>query len=73
MRVACGSSADLMLQFPFERGDDGTKCYQKMKQRQRAYLGSMERKRDSTRRRDDVGQRRGGHRRGKREEAIGLT
>jgi hypothetical protein len=30
-RVAGGGGADSMLQFWFERGDDGTKYYQKMK------------------------------------------
>jgi hypothetical protein len=49
-----------MLQFRVERGGDGTKHYRKMKRRQQARLGSMERKRDTTWRRDDIGRRRCG-------------
>jgi hypothetical protein len=47
-RVAGGSGADSMLQFQLERGDDTTKCCRKMKQRQRACLGCMEKKCDTT-------------------------
>jgi hypothetical protein len=36
-----------MLQFRLERGGDGIKHYRKMKRRQQARLGSMERKRDT--------------------------
>jgi hypothetical protein len=42
------------------------KCYREMKQRQRAHLGSMERKCDTTQRCGDVGRRRGGTGKGKR-------
>jgi hypothetical protein len=61
-----GGGTDSMLRFQLERGGDGSKRYQKMKRRQRARLGSMGRKRDTTRWRDDVGQRRGGVGEGKR-------
>jgi hypothetical protein len=54
-----------MLPFRFERGGDGTKRCQKMKQRQRVHLGSMGRKRDTTWWRDDIGGRRGGTGEGK--------
>jgi hypothetical protein len=59
-RVACGGGTNLMLQLRLERGDDKIKHYRKMNWRQRAHLGSMGRKRDMVRRRDDVGRRRGG-------------
>jgi hypothetical protein len=36
-----GSGEDSMLWFQFEKGGDGTNHCQKMKQRQRAHLGSM--------------------------------
>jgi hypothetical protein len=49
-----------MFQFWLERGDDETKHCKKIKQRQRARLGSIRRKRGKERRRDDVGWRRGG-------------
>jgi hypothetical protein len=49
-----------MLQFRLEGGGDGTEHCRKMKRRHRTYLGSMGRKRDTVRRRDDIGQRRGG-------------
>jgi hypothetical protein len=48
VRVADGGGADLMLQFQLERGGDGTKWCRKMKRRQRAHLGSMGRKRNTT-------------------------
>jgi hypothetical protein len=54
-----------MLQFRLAGGGDRTKHCWKMKRRQRARFGSMERKRDTTRRCDDVGQRRGGTGEGK--------
>jgi hypothetical protein len=57
--VVGGGGADLMLWFRLNRGGNETKCCQKMKQRQRARLGSMEKKRDN------VGQRRGGTGEGK--------
>jgi hypothetical protein len=57
--VAGGGDTDSLLLFWLERGDDGTKCYQKMKQMQRARLSSMGRKRNTTRWNDGVGQRRG--------------
>jgi hypothetical protein len=47
--VRCGG-ADLMLRFQLERGGDGTKRCRKMKQRQRARIGSMRMKRDMTHR-----------------------
>jgi hypothetical protein len=37
-----------------------TKCCRRMKWRQQARLSSMERKCDTARRHDDIGQRRGG-------------
>jgi hypothetical protein len=46
--VIDGGDADSMFQFQLERGGDMTKCYRKMKQRQRAHLNSMGRKRDTT-------------------------
>jgi hypothetical protein len=48
-----------MLQFRLQKGGDGTKYYQKIKRMQRAYLSSIEKKCDTTRRRDGVDQRRG--------------
>jgi hypothetical protein len=45
---------DLMLQIQLERGVDGMKCCQNMKRRQQARIGYMGKKRDMTRRRDDV-------------------
>jgi hypothetical protein len=50
-------------------GDDGTKRCRKMKRRQRACLGSMERKRDTARWRDTSIEERW-HRGGKREETT---
>jgi hypothetical protein len=44
--VVGGGGADLMLWFQLNRGGNETKRCQKMKQRQRARLGSMEKKRD---------------------------
>jgi hypothetical protein len=46
--VADGGDADSMHLFRLERRGDGTKRFQKMKQRQRAQLGSMGRKCDTT-------------------------
>jgi hypothetical protein len=43
-RIAYDGGADSLLQFQFKRGDNGTKCYRKIKRRQRARLGSMARK-----------------------------
>jgi hypothetical protein len=63
--VAGDSGADSMFRFRLERGGDGMKHCWKMKRRQQALLGSMGRKRDTTRRHDDVGQRRCGNREGK--------
>jgi hypothetical protein len=63
--VADGGDADSMLQFQLERGGHGMKHYRKMQRRQRAYLGSMERKHDMTRRNVDVSRRRGIIREGK--------
>jgi hypothetical protein len=57
-RVVSVGGADSMLQFQLKSGRDGTKHCQKMKLRQRAHFGSMERKRDMVRRCGDVGQRR---------------
>jgi hypothetical protein len=53
-RVGCGGGADSMLQFRLKRGGNGTKCCQKMKQRQWAHLGSMGRKRDTLQQRGDI-------------------
>jgi hypothetical protein len=46
--VACDGGADSVIQFYPERGDDETKHYRKMKQRQRDHLVSMESKHDTT-------------------------
>jgi hypothetical protein len=54
-----------MLQFRLDRRGNGTKRCRKMNRRQRARLGSMGRKRDMVRRRDDVNWRRGGTEEGK--------
>jgi hypothetical protein len=63
-----------MRQFRLERGDDKIKHYRKMKQRQRARLRFMGRKRDMAQRRGDVSQRRGGTREGREEMTlVGLT
>jgi hypothetical protein len=56
--VANSGGADSMLWFQLERGGDEMKCYQKMKQRQRARLSSMGRKHDTARWHGDVGRRR---------------
>jgi hypothetical protein len=64
-RVACDGGANSMLQFRLERRGDGEKYYRKMKRRQQSHLVSMERKRDTVRRRDDVGRSRGGTEEGK--------
>jgi hypothetical protein len=45
--VVGDGGADLMLRFRLEMEDDGTKHCWKMKQRQRAHLGSIERKCDT--------------------------
>jgi hypothetical protein len=58
-KAAYGGGVYSMFQFQLERGADGTKRCRKMKQRQRARLGSMERKRDPAWWCDDVGRRRG--------------
>jgi hypothetical protein len=54
---------------------NGMNHYRKMKQRQRAHLGSMGRKRDTMWQRDNIGQWRGDTGEEKREEtmSIGLT
>jgi hypothetical protein len=54
-----------MLRFQLESRGDEMKHYQKIKERQRAYLGSMERKRDTARWCGDIGQRRDNTREGK--------
>jgi hypothetical protein len=64
--VAGSGGADSMLRFQLERGGDVMKRYRKMKQRQGARLGFMGRKCDTAQRSDDVGQRRGGTKEGKR-------
>jgi hypothetical protein len=58
-RMASGGGANSMLRFRLEREGDVMKHYQKMKRRQRACLGSMERKHDTTWRHGNVGRRRG--------------
>jgi hypothetical protein len=65
-QVAGGGGADSILRFRLERGGDGMKRCQKMKQRERARLSSMGRKRDTARRRGDVDQMIGDTREGKR-------
>jgi hypothetical protein len=57
-RVADGDGVNSMLQFHPEREDDGTNHYRKMKRRQWARLGSMERKRDTAPQHGDIGRRR---------------
>jgi hypothetical protein len=47
------------------RRDNGTKCCRKMKRRQRTHLTSMEMKRDTARRRNDVDRMRVATREGK--------
>jgi hypothetical protein len=64
-RVADGSAVNSLLWFWLKRRGDRIKHCQNMKQRQRARLGSMGRKRDTVRRRDDVDRRRGGTEEGK--------
>jgi hypothetical protein len=73
--VADDGGTNSMLQFRLERGGDRTKHYRKMKRRQRAHLGSIGRKRDRTRQRGDVDQRRGGTVEGKMKKTtlVGLT
>jgi hypothetical protein len=56
---------NLILQFRLKRGGDETKHCQKMKQRQRARLGSIGRKCDMVQQRDDIDQRRSGTEEGK--------
>jgi hypothetical protein len=63
--VADGSGADSMLQFQLKRGGDGIKHCQKMKRRQRAHLGYMGRKCDTTRQCGDIDRRRCGTGEGK--------
>jgi hypothetical protein len=58
--VVSGGGVDSMLWFHLERGGDRTKHYRKMKWKQQARLGSMERKCDMVRRCGDIGRRRGG-------------
>jgi hypothetical protein len=58
--VAGGGGDDSMLQFRLEgRGDGMNHCW-KVKKRQQARLGSMERECDMARRCDNVNRRRGG-------------
>jgi hypothetical protein len=57
--VTCGGGVNLIIQFWLERRDDVPKHFRKMKRRQRTHLDSLGRKRDTTRRSDDVGRRRG--------------
>jgi hypothetical protein len=64
-RVAYDSGADSMFQFQCGRGDDGTKRRWKIKRRQQGRLGSMERKCDTARQRDNVGRRISGIEEGK--------
>jgi hypothetical protein len=66
--VAYGGDADLILQFQLEMGDNVMKHCRKIKQRHRAHLDSIERKRDTARRCDDVGRRRGSIGEGKKGE-----
>jgi hypothetical protein len=59
-RVTDGDGVDSILWFQLEKGDDGMKCCQKMKRRQRGHLGSMGMKHDVVQQRGDDGRRRGG-------------
>jgi hypothetical protein len=74
-RVAYGGGANLILQFQIERGGDETKRCQNMNRRQRVYFGSMGRKRDTVRWRNDIGQRRGDIEEGKgrRQRQLGSS
>jgi hypothetical protein len=63
--VIDGGGVYSILQFQIEKGCDGTKRCQKMKWMQRARLGSMGRKCDTTWRRGDIDRRRGGTEEGK--------
>jgi hypothetical protein len=65
-RIAYGGGADSMLHFWLERESDETKHCQKMKWRQRARLGLMWRKWDTSWQCDYIGQRRGDTGKGKR-------
>jgi hypothetical protein len=47
--VVGSDGADSMFRFWLERGGDGMKCCRKKKRMQRARLGSMGRKRDTSR------------------------
>jgi hypothetical protein len=73
--VAYGGDADLILLFQLEMGDNVMKHCRKMKQGHRAHLDSIERKRDTARRCDDVGWRRGSIGEEKKEKmtSVGLT
>jgi hypothetical protein len=63
--VCEGCPTAVVLWFRLKRGDDGTKYCQKMKRMQRAHLGSIRRKRDTTRQCDDVDRMRDDIRKGK--------
>jgi hypothetical protein len=55
--VTDDDSTNSMLQFQLERESDGMKHYQKVKQKQRARLGSIKRKHDTTQRRGNINRR----------------
>jgi hypothetical protein len=63
--VAYGGGTDSILQFQLERGGNGTKHCRKIKRRQQACLDSMERKRDTVWRHDNIDWRRGNTEEGK--------
>jgi hypothetical protein len=66
---------DSMLQFTLELGGNGMKRCQKMRRRQQSRLCLMKRKRNTTRRCDDVDRRRGSTEEGENEKImpVGLT
>jgi hypothetical protein len=71
--VVGGDGVDSMLRFRLEREVDEMKHCRKMKQRQRAYFGSIRRKCDMVRWRGDVDWRRGdtGEGKGRRQRQLG--
>jgi hypothetical protein len=74
-RVASSGDVDSMIRFQLKRGGVMMKHYRKIKQRQRAHLGSMRRKCDMTQQHGDVGWSRDDIGEGQREETtpVGLT
>jgi hypothetical protein len=69
-RAGGGGGEDSMFQFRLKRGDDGMKCYQKMKRRRQVHVDSMGRKCDTTQQRGNVDRRRDDTEEGEREETT---